>query len=54
MTVEASPENLCYRLPVQLGEWAMTLVSMANTGEDVFPAEVIFTKAENRIYADII
>ena len=22
--------------------------------EDLFPAEVIFTKAENRIYADII
>ena len=54
VTVEASPENLCYRLPVQLTEWAMTLVSMANTGEDLFPAEVIFTKAENRIYADII
>ena len=54
VTVEASPENLCYRLPVQLNEWAMTLVSMANTGEDLFPAEVIFTKAENRIYADII
>ena len=54
VTVEASPENLCYRLPVQLNEWAMTLVSMANTGEDLFPAEVIFTKAENRIYADIM
>lgn len=54
VTIEASPENLCYRLPVQLDEWAMTLVSMANTGEDLFPAEVIFTKAENRIYADII
>ena len=54
VTVEASPENLCYRLPVQLNEWAMTLVSMANTGEDLFPAEVIFTKAENHIYADII
>lgn len=54
VTIEALPENLCYRLPVQLDEWAMTLVSMANTGEDLFPAEVIFTKAENRIYADII
>lgn len=54
VTVEASPENLCYRLPVQLWEWAITLVSLANAGEDLFPAEVIFTKAENRIYADII
>ena len=51
---DSEQENLCYRLPVQLNEWAMTLVSMANTGEDLFPAEVIFTKAENRIYADII
>ena len=54
VTIEASPENLCYRLPVQLWEWAITLVSLANAGEDLFPAEVIFTKAENRIYADII
>jgi len=54
VTIEASPENLCYRLPVQLREWAMTLVSIANAGEELFPTEVVFTKTENRIYADII
>lgn len=54
MTIEASPENLCYRLPIQLSEWAKTLVSMANAGDDLLPAEVVFTKAGNRIYADII
>ena len=54
VTIEASPENLCYRLPVQLREWAMILVSIANAGEELFPTEVVFTKTENRIYADII
>lgn len=54
VTIEASPENLCYRLPIQLSEWAKTLVSMANAGDDLLPAEVVFTKAGNRIYADII
>lgn len=54
MTIEASPENLCYRLPIQLSEWAKALVSMANAGEELFPTEVVFTKTENRIYADII
>lgn len=32
----------------------MTLVSIANAGEELFPTEVVFTKTENRIYADII
>lgn len=54
VTIEASPENLCYRLPIQLSEWAKTLVSMANAGDDLLPAEVVFTKVGNRIYADII
>ena len=54
VTIEASPENLCYRLPTQLDEWAMTLVSMANAGEELFPAEVVFTKSGKRIYADVI
>lgn len=54
VTVEASPENLCYRLPVQLSEWAMTIVAMTTAGEELFPADVVFTKAENRIYADIM
>ena len=53
VTIEASPENLCYRLPIQLSEWAMTVVAMANVGEELFPADVVFTKAENCIYADI-
>lgn len=52
VTVEASPENLCYRLPVQLSEWAMKMISMTNAGAKLFPAKVIFIKAENRIYAE--
>lgn len=54
VTVEKKPENVCYKLPEQLGEWAMTIVGMANMGENLFPSEVIFTKINNQIYADIL
>lgn len=54
VTVKESSENICYRLPVQLGEWAKTLVAMANMGTSLFPSEVVFTKISNQIYADIL
>lgn len=54
VTIEKKTENVCYKLPEQLGEWALTVVGMANMGENLFPAEVVFTKINNHIYADII
>lgn len=54
VTIKESPVNTCYRLPVQLGEWAKTLVGMANMGASLFPSEVVFTKINNQIYADIL
>ena len=54
VTIADEPENICYRLPPQLGEWAMTVTGMAMMGENLFPSEVVITKNNNRYYADIL
>lgn len=54
VTIEERNENVCYRLPEQLSEWAMTAVGMATMGERLFPSEVVFTKRKNNYYADIL
>lgn len=54
VTIKGTPENMCYRLPDQLKEWAMTLSGMAMIGDNLFPAEVIFTKIGNHYFADIL
>ena len=54
VTVEKTPENMCYRLPLQLSQWAMNIVALANAGVALFPAEIVFTKTENYIYADVL
>lgn len=53
-TIADEPENICYRLPYQLGEWAMTVAGVAMMGENFFPSEVIFTKINDNYYADIL
>lgn len=54
VTIADEPENICYRLPYQLGEWAMTVTGMAMMGENFFPSEVVFTKINGNYYADIL
>lgn len=54
ITVEENGKPVCYRLPVQLSEWAFTMVAVANMGQNLFPSEVAFLKRENNYYADII
>ena len=53
-TIASEPENLCFRLPEQLSEWAMTVIGMANMGENLFPSEVIFSRIKSRYYVDIL
>ncbi len=54
VTINGENEKICYKLPIQLQEWAMTVVGMAMFGERLFPSEVIFTKNGNKYYADIL
>lgn len=54
ITVEEDGNPVCYRLPLQLSEWAFTMVAISNMGQNLFPSEVVFSKKENNYYADII
>ena len=54
VTIAGAPENICYRLPDQLKDWAMTVSGMAMAGEKLFPSEVVFTRLGNQYYADIL
>ena len=54
ITVEEDENPVCYRLPLQLSEWAFTMIAIANMGQNLFPSEVVFSKKENNYYADII
>ena len=54
VTIYEDGEYNCYRIPEQLGEWAMTLVAYKNRGQAVLPAMVRFAKQGGRWYADIL
>lgn len=53
ITIDEADDVNCYRLPIELSEWVMTLVSFANRGESLFPSKVVFTKTKDTLYADI-
>lgn len=53
VTISENNEIVCYRLPGEYGEWAMTVVGMANMGEKFFPEEVVFSVNDGKYYVDI-
>ena len=54
VTVLEGRKATCYRLPQELSEWALTLVSFANMGEHLLPSSVLFTKKNGMCFADIL
>ncbi len=54
ITVSNEDNPICYRLPEELSDWALTVIRMANMGEKLFPSQVVFTKEKNRYFADIL
>ena len=52
-TINDNGTPVCYLLPDDLMEWAITCVSFANKGERLFPSFVTFTYHNGRNYADI-
>ena len=54
ITVLKDEEPVCYRLPQELSDWAYTVIGIANMGENLFPAQVTFSKISGRYYADIL
>jgi len=54
ITIAEAGNVKCYRLPIELSEWAMTLVGLANMGENSFPSKVMFYKTKDVLHADIL
>lgn len=53
-TIFENGNPICYRLPDEYYEWALTVVGMANSGEKFFPEEVVFSLVDGRYYVDIL
>lgn len=45
---------MCYKLPQEYSEWAMTVVGYANMGEKLVHGEVVFSLENGKYYADIV
>lgn len=54
VTVDEGGKAICYKLPPQLYEWAMTVVGFSAAGEQIFPTKVRFSKVRGRFFADIL
>lgn len=54
VTIIQNNKAKCYRLPLQLLEWVVTLVGFASMGTNMFPANVQFSKIYGKYYADIL
>lgn len=54
VTVRINSSAYCFRLPKELGDWAFSAVVMANSGMQLFPAEVNFTKEGDQVFAVIL
>lgn len=54
ITITEGNEAKCYRIPMELSNWAIDLVGLANMGENLFPSRVVFSKTKDGCYADIL
>ncbi len=54
ITISENDKPSCFRLPGEYYEWALTVVGMANSGEKLFPVEVVFSLVGGRYYVDIL
>ena len=50
ITISNEDNPICYRLPEELSDWALTAIGMANMGGNLFPSQVVFTKEKNRYF----
>ena len=54
ITIQNAQKTESFKLPIELFEWAESIILLAAKGEKIFPAEVIFSKYKNKYYADIL
>ena len=53
MTIDTEDGPIAYDLPQELYGWVLALVGYANTGSNLLPEYVVFTKKDGKYYADI-
>ena len=54
ITIKEDGEYRCYRIPDELGEWALNLVALKNIGQEILPAKVVFYLKDCKWNAEII
>lgn len=54
LTIMEDNTPVCYLLPDELMEWAISCVGFANRGVNLFPSDVVFSIKNNRYYAEIL
>ena len=54
ITIVENNSPVCYLLPDELMEWAISCVGIANSGVNLFPSYVLFGIKNNRYYAEIL
>lgn len=54
MTVQTNDGPISIDLPIEYYQWAFDLIALANMGEKVLPATIVFSKHKDRYYADIV
>lgn len=54
VTIMEGDKSLCFKLPNELQEWAMTVIGFANSGMNFFPCRVVFSIIDGNYYADIL
>lgn len=54
VAIQTDDGPIVYRLPGELFEWTFQLVSLANMGENLLPAVVVFSRFKGKYYADIL
>lgn len=52
-TVSTDIEPICYLLPEALQEWAISCFLLVQMGTNLFPAQIVFIKTGDTIYAEV-
>lgn len=54
ITILENEGPVCYKLPLGLRDWAYDVIAISNMGENLFPAQVVFSKVNGRYCAEIL
>lgn len=53
-TILKDDNPVCYRIPVELYDWVIKILELSNIGVQIFPEYVVFTRSNEKYFADIL